>query len=142
MKLFPPKAPPPIPADAVVHFHFPEERRPDVPVPALNDALAAVRAELARLRAVVAAGNGARPLGVLDAAVAEARDAHHIAGIAHERSQRQLAAGVIEEAEAVEIQARGGATHARLIAVGAERQRRVAADAAAADIHRIHEATA
>lgn len=141
MHLFKTEAPPPIPEGARIQFHFPEERRPDVPIPALNDALTCIRAELARLRAVLAAGEGTRTMTVLDRADIVARAASSAASAAGERSQRQLFAAVIEAAEAQAIQEAAHRARALVSSIGAERQRRDAADKAAAEIARIHAAT-
>lgn len=142
MELTVPKTPPPPPEGAHITFHFPGDSfRPGTPLPALKDALAAVRAELTRLRAVIAAGEGTRPLAVLDRADADARADGRKASAAADLSQRQFAGGVIEEAEALAIQAVATRARASIHAIGVERQRRAAADEAAAEIHRIHEAT-
>jgi len=132
-KIFTPRAPKPAPEGARFRFHFASDAaKPPVVVPTvqLDDAVSRVQAELASLRATVAAGSGTRSAGELQADIGRTQAEATAASKVLERKRAQCVAGLIEIAEVAEIERERNSVAAKVRALQDELQKRNAADAA------------
>lgn len=145
MGLFRPRAPKAPDAGARFHFHFASDAgKPPVVVSTvqLDDAVKRVQAELASLRATVAAADGTRSASELQADIERTQAEATAASRVLERKRAQCIAGLIDIAEVAEIERERNSVAAVGRALQDELQKRTAADAAQAAIDSILQAVA
>ncbi|BAO86010.1 hypothetical protein [Caballeronia cordobensis] len=139
MGLFKPRAPKAPPEGARIQFHFASDRQVSAAAASpvqLDEAIKRVQAELASLRATVAAAS-ARSAKSIEADIERRKPESAALSAALDKKRAQCMAGLIEISEVEQLAREREAKAVVWRAQQAELQRRNAADAAQAEIDRI-----